>query len=158
MIITTDTSCRWQEKWYPQQYWHDINCERRLSNFFFLESWEGLREVSTSLGIPFLEASIIPPPQQRVSWLGKDLVEVFKTSRSHPRWLAIPSQVPQLTCRVAGVEGAQERRSPKGQGLLRKEGPPTYAILWQKLVLSRFTLFLKGFRRAFHESHPALTS
>ena len=30
--------------------------------------------------------------------------------------------------RVADVDGAQERRSTKGQGLLRKEGPPTYAI------------------------------
>ena len=31
--------------------------------------------------------------------------------------------------RVAEVEGAQERRSTKDQGLLRKEGPPAYAIL-----------------------------
>ena len=57
--------------------------------------------------------------------------------------------------RVADVEGAQERRSTKGQGLLRKEGPPTYAILSRNLVLSRFTPFLKGFHRAFNESHPA---
>ena len=48
--------------------------------------------------------------------------------------------------RVADVEGAQERRSTKGQGLLRKEGPPTYAILSRNLVLSQFTRFLKGFR------------
>ena len=52
--------------------------------------------------------------------------------------------------RVAEVEGARERRSPKGQGLLRKEGPPTYAILSRNLVLSRFTRFLKGFHRAFN--------
>ena len=57
--------------------------------------------------------------------------------------------------RVTDVEGAQERRSTKGQGLLRKEGPPTYAILSQNQVLSRFTPFLKGFHRAFNESHPA---
>ena len=57
--------------------------------------------------------------------------------------------------RVADVEGAQERRSTKGQGLLRKEGSPTYAILSRNLVLSRFTPFLKGFHRAFNESHPA---
>ena len=31
--------------------------------------------------------------------------------------------------RVAEVARAREQRSPKGQGLLRKEGPPTYAIL-----------------------------
>ena len=37
--------------------------------------------------------------------------------------------------RVAEVEGARERRSPQGQGLLRKEGPPTYAILSRNLVL-----------------------
>ena len=54
------------------------------------------------------------------------------------------------------VEGTRERRSPKGQGLLQKEGPPTYAILSQNLVLSQFTCFLKGFHRAFYESHPAL--
>ena len=58
--------------------------------------------------------------------------------------------------RVADVEGAaQERRSTKGLGLLRQEGPPTYAILSRNLVLSRFTPFLKGFHRAFNESHPA---
>ena len=53
-------------------------------------------------------------------------------------------------CRVAEVEGARERRSLKGQGLLRKEGPPTYAILSRNLVLSQFTRFLKGFHRAFN--------
>ena len=57
---------------------------------------------------------------------------------------------------MADVEGAQERRSTKGQGLLRKEGHPTYAILSRNLVLSRFTGFLKGHHRAFYESHPAL--
>ena len=41
--------------------------------------------------------------------------------------------------RVAHVGGARERRSMKGQGLLRKEGPPTYAIL----------------SRAFNEGHFA---
>ena len=56
--------------------------------------------------------------------------------------------------RVADVEGAQERRSTKGQGLLRKEGPPTYAILSRNLVLSRFTCFANGFHRAFNERHP----
>ena len=40
----------------------------------------------------------------------------------------------RLQSRVAEVEGARERRSPKGQGLLRKEGPPTYAILSRNLV------------------------
>ena len=57
--------------------------------------------------------------------------------------------------RVADVGGAQERRSTKGQGLLRKEGPPTYAILSRNLILSRFTHFLKGFHRALNKSHPA---
>ena len=41
--------------------------------------------------------------------------------------------------RVTEVEGARERRSPKGQGLLRKEGPPTYAILSRNLVWKAFT-------------------
>ena len=36
--------------------------------------------------------------------------------------------------RVAEVEGALERRSPKGQGFLRKEGPRTYANLSRNLV------------------------
>ena len=67
--------------------------------------------------------------------------------------------------RVAGVGGLQDRRSTKGQGLLQKEGPPTYAILSRHLVLSRFTLFERlslssigkssCFRRALNESHPA---
>ena len=58
--------------------------------------------------------------------------------------------------RVAEVARACEQRSPKGQGLLRKEGPPTYAILSRNLELSRFTLLLKGHHRAFYKSHPAL--
>ena len=61
-----------------------------------------------------------------------------------------PSEREGMMTRVAEVEGARERRSPKGQGLLRKEGPPTYAILSRNLVLSRFTRFLKGFHRAFN--------
>ena len=50
----------------------------------------------------------------------------------------------------------QYRRYPKGQGLLRKEGPPTYPILSQNLVLSRFTRFMNGHHRALYESHPTL--
>ena len=61
----------------------------------------------------------------------------------------------QCRSRVADVARARERRSPKGQGLLRKEGPPTYAILSRNLVLSRFARFLKGFHRALNESHRA---
>ena len=57
-----------------------------------------------------------------------------------------------------GWHKLRERRSPKGQGLLRKEGPPTYASLSRNLVvvLSRFRRFLKGFHRAFNKSHLAL--
>ena len=58
--------------------------------------------------------------------------------------------------RVADVERPRDQRFLKVQGLLRKEGPPTYVILSRNLVLSRFTRFLKGFHRAFYESHPAL--
>ena len=54
--------------------------------------------------------------------------------------------------RVADVEGPRDRRSPKGQGLLRKEGPPTYAILSRNLELSRYTRFMNGHHRAFNES------
>ena len=50
--------------------------------------------------------------------------------------------------RVADNEGPRDQRSPKGQGLVQKEGPPTYAILSRKLVLSRCTCFLKGFHKA----------
>ena len=56
--------------------------------------------------------------------------------------------------RVADVEGTRERRSPKGRGLLRKEGPQTYASLSRNLVLSRFTRFLNCHHRAFYKSHP----
>ena len=57
---------------------------------------------------------------------------------------------------MADVEEPHNRRCTKGRGLLRKEGPPTYAILSRDLELSRFTRFLKGHHRAFYESHPAL--
>ena len=53
------------------------------------------------------------------------------------------------------VGGMREWRSPKCEGLLRKEGPRTYAILSRNLLLSQFICFLKGFRRAFNESNPA---
>ena len=63
---------------------------------------------------------------------------------------------------MAEVEGARERLSPKGQGLLRKEGPPTYAILSRNLVLSLFERLSQGFQRkpscfhrAYYESHLA---
>ena len=59
-----------------------------------------------------------------------------------------------LQIRVADVEGPRDQRSTKVQGLLRKEGPPTYAILLQNLVLLQFMRFLKGHHRAFCESHP----
>ena len=36
---------------------------------------------------------------------------------------------------MADVEGPWDRRSPKGQGLLRKEGPPKYANLVDKLSI-----------------------
>ena len=62
---------------------------------------------------------------------------------------------PSCMTSVADVEGARDQRSPKGQGLLRKEGPPTCAILSRNSVLLRFTRFLKGFRRALNKSHPA---
>ena len=64
--------------------------------------------------------------------------------------------VSSVSVRVADVGGPRDRRSPKGQGLLRKEGPPTYAILSRNLVLSRFTRFLNGHHRAFYKSHPTL--
>ena len=64
--------------------------------------------------------------------------------------------VPCVTVRVAEVGGTWKRRSPKRQSLLREERPPTYVILSRNLVLSRFTRFLEGFRRAFNESHPAI--
>ena len=70
-----------------------------------------------------------------------------------------PEVIELMTIRVAEVARAREQRSPKGQGLLRKEGAPTYAILSPRnLVLSQFTRFLKGFHRAFNESHPAFVA
>ena len=55
----------------------------------------------------------------------------------------------------AGWQMLRERRSLKGDGLLRKGGPPTYATLSRNLVLSGFTRFLKDFRRALNKSQPA---
>ena len=40
-----------------------------------------------------------------------------------------------ICARVAEVGGTWKPCSPKGQGLLRKEGPPTYVILLRNLVL-----------------------
>ena len=59
-------------------------------------------------------------------------------SESIIRWDEMRKQLKKnlVLPRVADVEGAQERRSTKGHGLLRKEGPPTYVILSQNLVLS----------------------
>ena len=50
----------------------------------------------------------------------------------------------QCTVRVADVEGPRDRRSLKGQGLLGKEGPTTYAILLRNFSCKVFRLFLKG--------------
>ena len=58
--------------------------------------------------------------------------------------------------RVADVGEPRERWCTKGQGLLRKEGHPTYAILFQNLVSSRLTRFLRGHHGALYKSHPAL--
>ena len=58
--------------------------------------------------------------------------------------------------RVADIELPQYRRYTKGQGLLWNEGPLTYVILSQNLVLSRFIRFFKGHHRAFYESKPDL--
>ena len=55
--------------------------------------------------------------------------------------------------RVAEVGGTQTWHFPKGQGLLRKKGPPRWTILLRNWLLSQFTQYLKGFRRAFNESH-----
>ena len=57
--------------------------------------------------------------------------------------------------KVADVLGPWDRRLPKGQGLLQKVEPPTFAILSQNLVLSQFTSFLKCFCQALNESHSA---
>ena len=40
-----------------------------------------------------------------------------------------------MSSRVTDVELPQYRWYPKGQGLLRKEGPPTYAIFVAKLSI-----------------------
>ena len=78
--------------------------------------------------------------------------------------LRIMSRTPRI--RVADVARAREQRSPKGQGLLRKEGPPTYAILSQNnSIVVIYTLFERlsqdfqrkpsCLRRAFNKSNPA---
>ena len=60
-----------------------------------------------------------------------------------------------VLARMADVARTREQRSPKGEGLLRKGGPLTYAILSRNLVLSGFMRFLKGFRRALNKSQHA---
>ena len=92
-----------------------------------------------------------------VSWYLHLIVSVTRTTSRINYTLALCFyQVTKLiTTRVADVARAREQRSPKGQGLLRKEGPPTYAILSQNLVLSQFMRFLRKsswFGRAFNES------
>ena len=53
--------------------------------------------------------------------------------------------------RVEDVEGAQERRSTKGQGLLRKPSCSHRACFLQKSFQQKQTFF----RRAFNESNPS---
>ena len=66
--------------------------------------------------------------------------------------------------RVAEVGGPQDRRSTKGQGLLRKKIPPTYAILLLSIVAiyALFERLLESsqrkssrFRRTLSTSHAA---
>ena len=64
------------------------------------------------------------------------------------------------------VERACEQRSPKGQGLLRKKGAPTYAILSQNLYCRNLRAFSKAsqgfqqkpscFCRVFKESQASV--
>ena len=85
---------------------------------------------------------------RRLFWMWRRNLGNCMKSKNPLTWLL-------FGCRVADVAHARKRRSPKGQGLLWKEGPPTYAILSQNLVLSRLTCVLNGFHRALNESHPA---
>ena len=48
----------------------------------------------------------------------------------------------------------QQRCCPKGQGILPKEGPAPNIRYFVTKVLSLFTCFFKGFRRAFNKCHP----
>ena len=60
-----------------------------------------------------------------------------------------------VQARVADIDGARERRSPKGQGLLQKEGPPKLSIVAIYMFFSKafmelstkFSLLLKGFQQ-----------
>ena len=52
--------------------------------------------------------------------------------------------------------GTAGRAVDERSGSSTKGRPPTYAILLQNLVMSRFTRFSKGHHRAFYESLPAL--
>ena len=77
----------------------------------------------------------------------------------HVLWIA-PQHIPRTWNKVPDVEEEQERRFTKGPSLLRKEGPPTFAILSRNLVLSRFDWLSQSFerktscfRRGFNESH-----
>ena len=67
----------------------------------------------------------------------------------------VPGEFHMVVKEGPQYEKMPTRRVADVEGLLRKEGPPTYAILSRNLVMSRFTHFFKGFHRAFNKSHPA---
>ena len=66
----------------------------------------------------------VPEELKQASRAGRHLAQLNKRAGSQAVWILHIG-------RVADVARAREQRSPKGQGLLRKEGPPTYAILSQ---------------------------
>ena len=75
---------------------------------------------------------------------GRNTSSSGNSSTSNNKWCREKLDTMESS-RVAGV----------GQGwssALRKEGPPTYAILSRNVVLSRFSRFLKGFCGAFNKS------
>ena len=82
------------------------------------------------------------------------LISLF--SKQNTRWARICLRAfGQNGTKSVTDQKSRDQRLPKGQGLLRKGGPLIFAILLPNLVLSRFTLVLKGSQRAFNKSHPS---
>ena len=136
----------WPRPW-PEQ--------TKLSCFYFQSTfaWPGLARMAISHG-KFIACKFYKNLCQN-SMHTKLSCNDNRISPSRGNGGSLGRVYPSIFWPLKGWHMLRERRSRKGQGLLRKEGPPTYAILSRNLVLSRFTRFLKGFHRVFNESHPA---
>ena len=92
-----------------------------------------MREAS-SLQLPHLIEQIVAQAEEQV--IGHDGDDDFEDKNEGDDSFNGHDQA-----RVADVARTREQHSPKGEGLLQKGGPATYAVFSQNLVLSGIMRF-----------------